>query len=64
MGGLFSKPKTVKPPVVEEALPPPIEVEGSADSAAIQARARKGRKDTILTGELEPDERGGRKVLG
>ena len=58
MGGLASKPKKVTPPPVKEALPPPIEVSGSKESAAAEAKKRRGRKDTILTGELESSQRG------
>lgn len=56
MGGLFKSPKTVTPPPVPEpeAIPTVTsEVSPEAKPAAKKKR-RRGRAETILTGELEP----------
>ncbi len=52
MGGLISKPKTVKP------LPakPPLAVPTAGEEVGTQARRRRprGRRETFLTGDLIP----------
>lgn len=48
MGGLFKKPETVKPPTV-----PDVEAIPTVGDKPARKR-RRGRGDTILTGELEP----------
>ena len=63
MGGLFSKPKSVKAPVVQADQPPAIEETGAGDAEKKRLRRRSSRKDTFLTGELTPDT-GKKKVLG
>lgn len=64
MGGVFSKPKVVKPPPpLPPPEPPPIaEVEAVAGEEARRRRPRS-RARTVLTGELVP-ETGKKKVLG
>jgi len=53
MGGMFSSPKSVKPPPV----PPPEAIPEADIEAGEEARRRrrKGRSATILTGELVPE---------
>ena len=51
MGGLFSKPKPIVMPEVEE--PPEIVSEGIRGEGD-KPRRKKGRAETIITGELEP----------
>lgn len=50
MGGLFKSPETIKAPIVPE--PEPIPTVGDVDKPA--RKRRRGRGETILTGELEP----------
>ena len=52
MGGLFSKPKTVKPPPV----PPPPPTPDVGEEVGEQARRKRprGRRETFLTGDLIP----------
>lgn len=50
MGQLFSSPKTVKTPVVPEAEAIP---EIGIDTED-KTRKRRGRSETVITGELEP----------
>jgi len=63
MGGLFSKPKKVKPPVVSASPTLPIVDTGAEDEATKQAMRRKGFKKTIITGALSPGT-GKKTVLG
>jgi len=51
LSGLFSKPKPIAMPVIEE-LPEIVSegVKGEGD----KPRRKKGHEETILTGELEP----------
>jgi hypothetical protein len=51
MGNLFSSPKSLKLPVVEEE--PPITEDEIAGEESKKKR-RKGRAETIITGDLEP----------
>lgn len=61
MGGLFSKPKSIKmPPVAEE---PPEIVSESIKGEGAKPKKRKGRAETIITGELEPITQG-KTLLG
>lgn len=62
MGGLFSKPKSVKMPPVEE--PEPLAVPETGDEEAKRTRRRKGKGKTIVTGELEPEFVGKQRLLG
>lgn len=59
MGGMFSKPKTVKPP----PLPPPAAVP-EIEEEEIKPRRRRGRRETFVTGELEPVSIGRKTLLG
>lgn len=52
MGGLFSKPKSVKPPPVPP--PPPIPDVGEEVEDIARRKRRRGRRETFITGELEP----------
>ena len=51
MGSLFSKPKTPDPPPVIEAPPVPEVAEGDEVK---KLKKRKGKLDTVLTGDLVP----------
>jgi hypothetical protein len=61
MSSIFSKPKTPTPPIVEE--PPALEEE-DADAIRKSMRKRKGRAQTILTGDLVPADTGQTTLLG
>lgn len=63
MGGMFGRPKVVKPP-----LPPPPPAlpdvgEEPEEIARRKARGRRGRRETFLTGDLI-SETGKKRVLG
>lgn len=60
MGGLFSKPKPIVMPEVEE--PPEVVSEGIVGEGD-KPRRKKGRAETIITGELEPVT-SGKTLLG
>lgn len=60
MGGLFSKPKPITMPEVKEA--PEIVAEGIKGEGD-KPRKKKGRAETIITGELEPTTTG-KTLLG
>ena len=62
MGGLFSKPKTVKPPPVPITPPIPTVDTDEVESQARRKRPR-GRRETFLTGDLVPDT-GKKQLLG
>lgn len=51
MGGIFSSPKSIKPPPVP---PPPGTPDIDEDETKKAVRPRSGRARTIITGELEP----------
>ena len=61
MGGLLSKPKTVKTPPVPPTPPIPTVDE---DEVTAQARKRRprGRQETFLTGDLIPVEQDLKKL--
>jgi len=59
MGGLFSKPKPVVMPEVKELEPPEV----IAEEISPEKKKKKGRPETIVTGELEP-ETTGKTLLG
>lgn len=61
MGGLFGKPKSIKMPAVEEE--PPEIVSESIKGEGAKPKRRKGRAETIITGELEPTTQG-KTLLG
>ncbi len=54
MGGLFSSPKTVKPPAPTPAPPVPTVDTDTVESQARRTRPR-GRRETFLTGDLIPE---------
>ena len=56
MGGMFSKPKPIIMPPVEEE--PPEVVTEAIKGPADKPKKRKGRAETILTGELVPLNKG------
>jgi len=64
MSGLFAKPKAPKMPPVP---PPPAVPEAAPEAeeqAARRARRRSGFRKTILTGALEPEVTGKKRLLG
>jgi len=61
MGGLFSKPKPIVMPEVKEE-PPEIVSEGIVGEGD-KPRRKKGRSETIITGELEPYGISGKTLL-
>lgn len=61
MGGMFSSPKSMKLPVVEEE--PPEVVTEAIKGEGDKPKRRKGRAETIITGELEPMGKG-KTLLG
>jgi hypothetical protein len=61
MGSLFSKPSTPKPPAVQP-IPPVPELE--EDEARRFMKKRKGRAQTVLTGDLVPADTGQKTLLG
>ena len=61
MGGMFSKPKRIQMPVVEE---PPEVVTEALKGPGDKPKKRKGRAETILTGELVPFGKQGKTLLG
>lgn len=62
MGGLFGG-SPVKAPEVPPPPPIPEADEGVSDEARRRMR-RKGRKETIITGELVPEDVGKKTLLG
>ncbi len=69
MGGLLPKPKTIKAPPVEEPEPAPTELatetpEVIKQQEAAKRRRRKGKKLTVITGELAPEVVGKKRLLG
>jgi len=62
MGGMFSSPKSVKMPVVEEE--PPEVVSETMKGEGDKPKKRKGRLETIITGELVPFGKEGKTLLG
>lgn len=52
MGGLFDKPKVVKPPPPQP--PPPIPTVGEEVGEKARRKAPRGRRATFLTGDLVP----------
>jgi hypothetical protein len=50
MGGLFGKPKVVSAPPV----PPPAPIPEIDMEAPRRTKRTRGRRETIITGELEP----------
>ena len=61
MGGLFGRPKVVKPP--PPPPPPAIPDVGEEPEDIARRRRPRGRRETFLTGDLVP-ETGKKKVLG
>lgn len=62
MGGLFSKPKSVKAPPV----PPPVAIPEVGEEVEDWARRQRpsGRRKTFLTGDLVPEFTGKKRELG
>ena len=56
MGGLFNTPKPIEMPPVEEE--PPEVVTEALKGEGDKPKKRKGRAETIITGELEPQGKG------
>lgn len=53
MGGLFGRPRVVKPP---KPLPPPALPDVGAEPEEIARRKQpRGRRETFLTGDLIPE---------
>lgn len=67
MGGLFSKPKSVKMPPVKPVEPvptPELMTEEAKTEEARKRRRRGGQAKTIITGELEPETTAKTRLLG
>lgn len=64
MGGLLSKPKTVKPPPVPEPPPVPVVSDEAGDIGAKEAERRSAFGKTIITGALTPKSTGKKRTLG
>jgi len=54
MGGMFSKPKAVKPPPPAAPAAVPGEAPEAGETAIRRARRRRGFQKTMLTGGLSP----------
>ena len=54
MGGLFGRPKPIQMPIPKPALEPEVVSEEAKEAEAKKIGKRKGRPETIITGELEP----------
>lgn len=69
MTPLLPKPKTIKAPPVEEPEPAPTELatktpELIKQEEARKRRSRRGRRKTVITGELAPEVVGKKTLLG
>ena len=64
MGGLFSKPKSVKAPPVPDPVAIPEVSDETGDEEMRKAMKRSGFERTILTGALRPKPTGRKTVLG
>ena len=60
MGGILSKPKTVKPPI--PAPTPPTPTVGTEVEDIARRKRPRGRLDTFLTGDLIPETGKKRKL--
>ena len=54
MSGLFRTPKPIQMPVPKPTPEPEVVSEEAKEAEAKKAGKRKGRPETIITGELEP----------
>lgn len=54
MSGLFPKPKAVRPPVVKAEPEIITETEEAGEEEKKRAKRRRGRRQTVITGALEP----------
>lgn len=66
MGGLFSKPKPITMPAVKPAptISPEIVSEKMMKGPGARPRKKKGRAETIVTGELIPEITNKKYLLG
>jgi len=64
MGSLFSKPKTVKSPLIASPGAVPVVSPGVEEEAMKKMRKRYGFEKTILTGQLVPVSTGKKTTLG
>ena len=64
MGGMFSKPKTVKAPKVPDPPPVPTVSDESEEFAIKEQQKKSGVSKTFLTGNLTPKSTGKKKTLG
>lgn len=65
----FLKPKTIKAPAVEEPEPAPTELatgvsEDIKQQEARKRRGRRGRRQTVITGDFTPESVGKKTLLG
>jgi len=60
MGGIFAKPRVVTAP----AVPPPPPIPEVDEEGVRPRRRRRGRAETFITGELEPETLGKKRLLG
>lgn len=64
MGGLFSKPSSVKPPPVPPPPPVPDVGKEQEEETARRIRSRRGISKTIVTGPFTPTTGGKKTLLG
>ena len=65
----FLKPETIKAPAVAEPEPAPTELaaetpEDIRQQEARKRRGRRGRRQTVITGEFTPEVAGKKALLG
>jgi len=63
MGSMFSKPKMPKTQMPSAEVPAVPQVE-SAEDLSKMLKMRAGRGRTVMTGDLEPEDIGKKKLLG
>lgn len=64
MGGIFGRPKTVKPPPVPIPEPPPQIISEEAEERRPRRRGRGRAATRIVTGKLEPADVRKKTLLG
>jgi hypothetical protein len=57
MGGIFSKPKSTKPPPVPKTPPPPTIEDATQAGEQVRRRRPSGTAETFLTGDLVPEKK-------